>query len=100
MVHKVKVQKTLSLHTADYIMTRRINNGSTALRNTLSGRRLEFLQHIRPYPLDRRKLVMTSLTARAGAVLHNIARQGAHLLKNRVHKFALDMRYNPVLGDY
>ena len=32
LVSKIKVQKTLSLHMADYIMTRRMNNGSTALR--------------------------------------------------------------------
>ena len=100
LVSKIKVQKTLSLHMADYIMTRRMNNGSTALRDTMSGQPLEFLRHIRPYPLKRRNLVMTSLAARAGAVLHNIARQGTHLKNNRVHKFALDMRYNLVLGDY
>ena len=92
----------LSLHLADYIiMTRRMNNGSIALRDTLSGRPLEFLQHIRPYPLRRRNLVMTSLAARAGAALHNIVTPYTQSLKiNRVHKFAMDMRYNLVLGDY
>ena len=43
---------------------------------------------------------MTQLAARAGAVLHNIARTRATSLKNVDLKFALDMRYNPVLGDY
>ena len=35
-----------------------------------------------------------------GAVLHNIARIKSTLLKNVDFKFALDMRYNPVLGSY
>ena len=56
---------------------------------------------LRPYPLRRRNLVMMSLAARAGAALHNIATPYTHTLKiNRVHKFAMDMRYNLVLGDY
>ena len=70
LVCKVKVQKLMSQHLADYIMTRRMNNGSTALRDTLSGRPLEFLQHIRPYPLRRRNVVMTSLAAGAGGARH------------------------------
>ena len=101
LVCKVKVQKLMSQHLADYIMTRRMNNGSTALTETLSGRPLEFLQHIQPYKLSRRQLVMTSLAARAGAALHNIVTPCTQSLKiNRVHKFAMDMRYNLVLGDY
>ena len=44
---------------------------------------------------------MTSLAARAGAALHNIATPYTqHMKTNRVHKFAMDMRYNLVLGDY
>tara|TARA_X000000950_G_scaffold272007_1_gene354003 strand:- start:46 stop:1002 length:957 start_codon:yes stop_codon:yes gene_type:complete len=43
---------------------------------------------------------MTQLAARAGAVLHNIARTKSTYLKNVDFKFALDMRYNPVLGSY
>jgi len=43
---------------------------------------------------------MTSLAARAGTVLRNIARQGAYNLKPKEHKFALDMRYNLILGAY
>ena len=41
---------------------------------------------------------MTQLAARAGAVLHNIARIKSTYLKNV--DFALDMRYNLVLGSY
>jgi hypothetical protein len=44
---------------------------------------------------------MTSLAARAGAALHNIVTPYTQSLKiNRVLKFAMDMRYNLVLGDY
>ena len=74
LVAKVKVQKTLSLHLADHIMNLRMQNNSTAPKDVLSGRTLEFPQHIQPYPLRRKKLVMTQLAARAGTVLHNIAR--------------------------
>ena len=43
---------------------------------------------------------MTQLAARAGAVLHNIARIKSTYMKNVDFKFALDMRYNLVLGSY
>ena len=42
---------------------------------------------------------MTQLAARAGAVLHNIARIKPTLLNNVDFKIALDMRYNLVLGN-
>ena len=45
LVCKVKTQKLLSVHLADYFMTRWMNNWSRALRDTLSGRPLEFLRH-------------------------------------------------------
>ena len=51
LVAKVKVQKTLSLHLADHIMNLRMQNNSTAPKDVLSGRTLEFPQHIQPYPL-------------------------------------------------
>jgi len=100
LVAKVKIQKTLSLHLADHIMNLRMQNSSTSPKDVLSGRTLEFPQHIQPYPLRRKKLIMTQLAARAGAVLHNIARIKPTLLKNVDFKFALDMRYNLVLGSY
>lgn len=98
LVAKVKLQKVLSLHLADHIMTLRMHSNGTTPKDVLSGRTLEFPRHIRPYPLQHRKLVMTQLAARAGAVLHNIARIKPTSLKNVDFKFALDMRYNPVLG--
>ena len=100
LVAKVKMQKMLSLHLADYIMSLRMQGTSTAPKDVLSGRTLDFPRHIQPYPLRRKKLIMTQLTARAGAVLHNIARIKPTYLKNVDFKFALDMRYNLVLGSY
>ena len=64
----------------------------------LSGRALEFLQHIPPYPLRRRNLIMTPFLAGAGAVLQNISRQNAPNLENKAHKLELDMEYTLVLG--
>ena len=81
-------------------MTLRMNSCNLAPRDVLSGATLDFPPNIQSYPLRRKKLVMTQLAARAGAVLHNIARTRATSLKNVDLKFALDMRYNPVLGDY
>ena len=100
LVAKVKIQKTLSLHLADYIMNLRMQDNSTTPKDVLSGRTLEFPRHIQPYPLRRKKLIMTQLAARAGAVLHNIARIKPTYLNNVDFKFALDMRYNLVLGSY
>ena len=100
LIAKIKLQKTISLHLADHIMTLRMSSNSTTPRDVLSGATLDFPPNIQPYPLRRKKLVMTQLAARAGAVLHNIARTRATSLKNVDLKFALDMRYNPVLGDY
>ena len=82
LVAKVKVQKTLSLHLNDYVMNLRMQNNSTTPKDVLTGRTLDFLRHIQPYPLRHRKLIMTQLAARAGAVLHNIARIKSTYLKN------------------
>ena len=95
LVAKVKLQKVLSLHLADHIMTLHMHSNGTTPKDVLSGRTLEFPRHIQPYPLQHRNLVMTQLAARAGAVLHNIARVKSTKLKNVDFKFALDMRYNP-----
>ena len=100
LIAKVKLQKMLSLHLADHIMTLRMGSNRTAPRDVLSGATLDFPRGIQPYPLRHKKLVMTQLAARAGAVLHNIANTKATSMNNDVFKFALDMRYNPVLGDY
>ena len=97
LVVKVKIQKTLSLHLGDYLMNLRMQNGSTAPKDVLNEKTLDFPRHIQPYPSPRKRLVMTQLAARAGAVLHNIARTKSTYLKNVDFKFALDMRYNPVV---
>ena len=77
-----------------------MQNGSTVPKDVLNAKMLDFPRHIQPYPSPRKTLVMTQLAARAGAVLHNIARTKSTYLKNVDFKFALDMRYNLVLGDY
>ena len=100
LVAKVKIQKTLSLHLCDYVMNLRMQNNSTNPKDVLSGRTLDFPRYVQSYPLRRQKLVMTQLVARAGAVLHNIARIKPTHMNNVDFKFALDMRYNLVLGDY
>ena len=89
LIAKVKLQKTLSLHLADHIMTLRMGSNSSIPRNVLTGALVDFPPNIQPYPLRRKKLVMTQLAARAGAVLHNIARTRTTSLKNVDLKFAL-----------